>query len=182
MLLTGEAYERLALADPEGKWELHCGRLVRKPAMTIEHNRVARRLGRRLAAQLDEEEFDVVVDQGRVQRVEESYYIPDVFVVPMRLVQGLLARPGTIEAYGEPLPLVVEVWSPSTGSYDIDDKLPEYQRRGDAEIWRIHPYERIVIAWLKQPDQTYRQTRYRGGVVQLHGLPNVSIDLDTLWD
>ena len=40
----------------------------------------------------------------------------------------------------DPLPLVAEVWSPSTGDYDIDTTAPVYQRRGDLEIWRIHPF------------------------------------------
>jgi Uma2 family endonuclease len=48
-------------------------------------------------------------------------------------------RGDELELYVEPLPLVVEVWSPSTGQYDVDEKLPEYQRRGDLEIWRFHP-------------------------------------------
>ncbi|MEP6871059.1 MAG: hypothetical protein ABI939_04320 [Anaerolineaceae bacterium] len=33
-----------------------------------------------------------------------------------------------------PLPFVAEVWLPSTGEYDVDEKFPQYQRRGDLEI------------------------------------------------
>jgi Uma2 family endonuclease len=52
-----------------------------------------------------------------------------------------------LEIYDEPLPLVAEVWSPSTGGYDVLAKLPEYRRRGDTEIWLLHPYERTLTAW-----------------------------------
>lgn len=90
-------------------------------------------------------------------------------------------RPG-LEVYEGPLPLVVEVWSPSTGEYDVDTKLPEYQRRGDLEIWRLHPFDRTLIAWRRQPDGSYSESQYTGGTVRPVALPGVAIDLDTLFD
>jgi len=81
----------------------------------------------------------------------------------------------------EPLPLVVEVWSPSTGGYDARTKLPEYQRRGNAEIWFIHPYDRTLTAWQRQPDGSYRESLRRGGIVEPIALPGVRIDLDALF-
>ena len=75
-----------------------------------------------------------------------------------------------------------EIWSPSTGRYDIQTKLAEYQRRGDIEIWRIHPYERTLTAWRLQPDGSYSETVYRGGVIQPVALPGVTIDIDRLFD
>ncbi len=89
--------------------------------------------------------------------------------------------PLALELYDEPMPLVVEIWSPSTGAYDVDTKLIEYQRRGDLEIWRIHPYERTLIAWRRQADGTYTETIYTSGLVQAAFLPNVTIDLDSLF-
>jgi Uma2 family endonuclease len=79
------------------------------------------------------------------------------------------------------LPLVVEVWSPSTGGYDIDAKIPEYRRRGDLEIWRLHPFEKTLTAWGRQPDGSYTKRVFQGGTVQPVGLPNVTIDLDALF-
>lgn len=45
-------------------------------------------------------------------------------MIPSELLQ---AHRGSyeLEVYDTPLPLVVEVWSPSTGSYDVDAKVPE---------------------------------------------------------
>ena len=62
-----------------------------------------------------------------------------------------------------------------------DEKLPEYQRRGDLEIWRIHPYDRTLIAWRRRPDGSYAQTTFTGGVVHPVALPGVAIDLDALF-
>ena len=80
------------------------------------------------------------------------------------------------------MPFVAEVWSPSTGDYDVEEKLREYQRRGDPEIWRIHPYERSLTAWRRRPDGTYEQTVQRGGTVQPVALTGVTIDLDAIFD
>jgi Uma2 family endonuclease len=87
-----------------------------------------------------------------------------------------------MEAYPEPLPLVVEIWSPSTGGYDIASKLPEYKQRGDREIWRIHPYERTLTAWRRQADGSYAETIFTGGIIEPVALPGVRIDLNSLFD
>lgn len=181
MPVSEETYRRVALEDPEGHWELHCGRLVRKPAMTAEHNLVARSLWRMLDRHLSPDAPVVMHDDGRLRRIEGHYFVPDIAVVPRAYMQRLLADPATFEAYDEPVPLVVEVWSPSTGPYDVETKLPEYQRRGDAEIWFLHPYQKTLTAWRQQPDHTYGETIYRGGVVHPVALPDVSIDLDALF-
>ena len=90
-------------------------------------------------------------------------------------------QPGSVEIYTDPLPLVAEIWSQSTGNYDVTEKLAAYQRRGDLEIWRIHPYDRTLTAWRRQDDGAYTETLYRGGSVRPAFLPDVSIDLDTLF-
>jgi Uma2 family endonuclease len=181
--VSEETYLELVLEDPEGHWELECGRLRSKPGMTIPHNQIAWVLGHRLQSQLDLREFQVRVDAGRLRRTGANYYEPDVIVIPIALIEARWAEaPTAAEAYSEPLPLVVEVWSPKTGEYDVDTKLPEYQRRGDWEIWRIHPYEKTLTAWQRQPDGSYTETLTRGGIVRPATLPDVSIDLDALFD
>ena len=79
------------------------------------------------------------------------------------------------------MPLVVDVWSPSTGDTDVADKLQEYQQRGDLEIWHIHPYERTLTAWVRRSDGSYTETLYTGGAVQPAFLPNVTIELASLF-
>jgi Uma2 family endonuclease len=76
---------------------------------------------------------------------------------------------------------VVEVWSPSTADFDVEEKLPEYQRRGDLEIWRLHPYERTLTAWRCQPGGSYTETLFAGGLVHPVAVPGVATDLDALY-
>ena len=183
MRVSEAEYKRLAAERPDKRLELHCGVLRSKPTMTFEHNWAARRLNEELLRQLSRKEFDVVIDQGRVRRSASRYYIPDLFVVPIELIRrGFEAPTRELEAYRDPLPLVVEVWSPSTGGYDVDSKLPEYQRRGDLEIWRIHPYDRTLIAWRRQPDGSYTETLFTEGSIQPVALPSVTIELAPLFE
>jgi Uma2 family endonuclease len=182
MPVSEATYLQLVMEDPDNRWELHDGCLVWKPDdMTTEHNQIGYRLTSQLIRQLDESEYEVRPGSSRTRTEQGSYYIPDLFVVPLRLVNQLKERPGTLEVYNEPLPFVTEVWSPSTGRYDVNSKLPEYQRRGDAEIWRIHPYDRTVTAWRKQPDGIYIESVHTSGTIHLIALPDVTIDLDKLF-
>jgi Uma2 family endonuclease len=182
MPISYATYERVALEDPEGQWELVCGHLRSKPAMTTEHNRMQQRLHRQLTFQLDEREYTISVNTSRLRISTGSYYVPGLVVIPEALQKQMLETPGRFEVYETPMPLVVEVWSPSTGNYDVEEKLLEYQQRGDLEIWRIHPYERTLTAWRRLDAAGYEQAVYRGGAVALAHLAGVTVDLDRLFD
>ena len=178
---SNRAYERLALSDDDRKWELWDGVLCEKPGMSAAHNELGMTLGHALMSQLDRKMYRVRVDSGRARRPEATYFIPDVFVVPTAYVTPLLDQ-RVLEVYVQPLPLVVEIWSPSTGDYDVREKLDVYKQRGDREIWSFHPYERTLNAWRRQPDGSYLETMYREGIVRPIALPGVEIDLAVLFD
>ncbi len=184
MPVSYETFERVALEDESGHWELVCGRLRKKPSMTAEHYDAIVALARQLLLQLDPNELTVRIDMSQLKIPDGSFYIPDLFVVPRPLAR--LQRRGIgggLESYAEPLPLVVEAWSPSTGDYDVMTKLPEYQRRGDAAIWLIHPYERWLRAWRRQPDGSYSETLFTGdATVEPVALPGVRIALAALFE
>ena len=181
MVISEKEFRKLALGDPSGHWELHGGVPRQKPPMTALHNDLVDHLAGLLFTQLDRREFRVRADHGHVRRSSDRYYIPDVFVVP---TDQFLPRAAlhTLETYAQPLPLVVEIWSPSTGDYDIEAKLPEYQPRGDLEIWYIHPYERTLKRWVRQPDGSYAESLHTGAQIQPVALPGVTIDLDVLFE
>ena len=181
MSIVEQTFHRVALDDAEGQWELHEGRLREKPAMSYRHNYAIVYLGAQLLRQLDPARFEVRLNLGHVRHADEMYYVPDLFVLPVALVGPERDRPDVLEVYDAALPLVVEVWSPSTGGYDVDAKLPAYERRGDLEIWRLHPFERTLTARQRQPDRSYAEMVHRGGTVEPVALPGVRIDLDALF-
>ena len=132
--MSEETYRRFALSDPQGQWELQRGQLRQKPGMSVEHGDVMMHLVELLHNQLDRNVFRVRAHHARLRRSADTYYVPDVAVIPTAIVQALREHPGSLDAYADPLPLVVEIWSPSTRGYDINEKLPDYQQRGDLEI------------------------------------------------
>ncbi len=72
-------------------------------------------LGFQLLRRLNPDRFHGRIDQGRMRFADETYYIPDICVVPAEYSLPLRDRQDVLEAYDQPLPLVVEVWSPLTG-------------------------------------------------------------------
>jgi len=181
MTVTTRTYEEIALGEPDRKWELHRGKLREKPPMSVGHNQAQRFLTRELILQLDPAEYVVSVDASRVRRTELNYYIPDIFVIPVAYLEAYRDRPRALEVYEDPLPLVIEVWSPSTGDYDVEEKLAEYQARGDLEIWRVHPFERTLTAWRRRPGGGYDVSVHHAGIVRPVALPGVGIDLDAVF-
>jgi Uma2 family endonuclease len=180
MPVTESTYKKVALEDPNGRWELHCGQLRQKPLMSADHNQTIFRLLASLFQQLDLQAFQVRSDLGSVRLLSSGYYVPDIYVVPAALVHPQLGA-SPLEVFTAPLPLVIEVWSPSTGEYDVETKLPEYQARGDLEIWCVHPLAHTLRAWVRQPDGRYVETLHTGGVVRPSALAGVQIDLGTLF-
>ena len=181
MPVTEKTYEQVALEDPDGQWELACGKLRSKPPMTHAHNTLGFELAVMLRQQLNHREFEVRFNAGRARISQSASYIPDVIVIPRALTEGLRLRDDVLESYPAPLPLVVEVWSKSTGDYDVETKFPGYKERRDLEIWRIHPYERNLTSWVLQSDGSYSERVLDGGSVSLAALPGVTVDLDELF-
>ena len=174
-------YRRVALADPSARWELHCGELSRETGMTHPHGDISSEVGFVLRSQLDPAEYRVRYGHSRTRVDSERYYVPDIAVVPTAYTAPFFGSDDVLEEYDQPLPLIVEVWSPSTGAFDLTQKVPDYQRRGDAEIWLIHPYERWLRAWTRDGSGVYTERLYQSGTVRCSALAGVEFDLDALF-
>lgn len=162
--------------------ELYDGEVREKPGVSWELDDVAFRLGFLLGLQLDRHQFRIAINDWRVRPAPGSIYLPDLVVAPTAYGKEFEQQPGRLAIFRDPLPLVVEIWSRSTGGYDVNAKIPEYRRRGDLEIWRIQPYERTITVWRRQPDGSYEETTHREGAVALAHLPGATIDLADLFD
>ncbi len=149
--------------------------------MTHAHNLLGYELSIMIHDQVDRREYETKFNAPRTRVSADSSFIPDVLVVLRNLTENLRLRNDVLESYPAPLPLVVEVWSPSTGDYDVETKFPGYKERGDLEVWRLHPYERTLTRWVHQEDGNYLESLVTSGRVRLTALPNVNIDLDHLF-
>ncbi len=179
--ITEQAYSRLVFSEPDRQLELYGGEVRQKPGVSWEHGAVAMELGVLLRQQLDRRQFQVAINEWRVRPGPGSIYIPDLVVVPAAFGREFIGQPGLLAIFSDPPPLVVEIWSRSTGDYDVNAKIPEYRRRGDKEIWRVHPYERTITAWTLLPDRSYDETVIREGTIRPVALPGVEIELSTLF-
>jgi Uma2 family endonuclease len=180
-IVSEAEYRRLALADPQGQLELYRGQLREKPWMSVAHGDVMMRLTEQLLLQLGRGEFHIRVQHARLRVSPDTYYVPDIAVMPTAVVLALREHPTRLDAYPDPLPLVIEIWSPSTGDFDLTAKLPDYQRRGDLETWFVHPQDRTLQVWRRLPDGTYDETVHRHGIAGAESLPHFAIDLDELF-
>jgi len=176
-----QTYEEIALAEPERQWELHHGALREKPGMSAEHNHVQDELYGALRDGVDRAAFRVSANAARLRAGDDATYVPDLVVIPAALREEQRRRGERLEVHDAPMPLVVEVWSPSTGTYDVDTKIPAYRVRGDAEIWRVHPFERTLTRWLRLPDGNYERTIHTSGTIRPRALPGAAVDLDALF-
>ena len=180
MPVSEATYRQLAVEDREGAWELVCGELRQKPGMTMEHNSVGRELAFALYSALSGEMYSVDYDSARLRLPDGTHYIPDVVVIPRAAQAGHRGESG-VEAYPEPMPVVVEVWSPATGDYNARTKLAGYAQRGDAEIWLVDTRDRTVTASVRQRDGSYLSTVHRRGAVPVASLPGVVVDMDRVF-
>ena len=137
--ISEQEYRELALNEQDRLWELWDGVPREKPLMSMKHEDVASYFGAALIAQLDRPLFRVNINGGRARLSPRSYYIPDVVVIPASYNKTPFEDdPQAFNVFAEPLPLVVEVRSRSTGAYDVETKLQGYREHGDAEIL-VHP-------------------------------------------
>jgi Uma2 family endonuclease len=180
-LVSAEEYERIALAEPDRKWEWERGLLREKAGMSYGHFTAAFELGVALRNQLPRDRYHVNVNGPRLKRVDISYYVPDVIVVSAEKTVEFRRDPTLLEAYAEPALLVVEVWSPSTGDHDLQTKLHAYKARGDLEIWLLHPFERRLTVWRRQTDGAYTEELFDGGPITPIALPEATINLDDFF-
>lgn len=178
--ISEQEYRELALNDSDHLWELWDGVPREKPLMSMKHGDVSFLLGHMLQSQLDWSVYRVNVNDGKLRVSPGSYFIPDVVVIPAAYKVPFEDDPRALNAFAEPLPLVVEVWSRTTGAYDFATKLQAYRTRSDAEIWFLHPYERTLTTWRRQPDGGYVEETHRTGTIAIASLPGVSIDLEAL--
>jgi len=162
------------LVDEDTKAELLDGVMIMHSPATMDHDDVGgfirtlwrcfasrRKLGRVLGP-------DTIVHLATCRK-----FCPDAF-----FVQGKrLRRPRPKEFEGAPNK-VIEVLSPSTRDYDLEDKRPAYQEAGVGEIWFVDLENRQVIVDRKGR-RGYREEVIARG--RLHSQELAGFWIDTAW-
>ena len=76
---------------------------------------------------------------------------------------------------------VVEVLSPSTAAHDQTRKLAVYERSGVAEVWLVHPTDRMLTRY-RLVDGRYGRPEIQEleGTTAVNDLPEIAIDWDRI--
>jgi len=83
-----------------------------------------------------------------------------------------------------PADLVVEVLSPSTRRYDLEEKRRAYREGRVLEIWLVDDEQRRVLVDRLDPDRDryrYRTRTVRRGLLTSQALPGFSLRAEWLW-
>lgn len=86
----------------------------------------------------------------RLPRAGEADDTVDTVVQPDLMVYCDPSRLDERGARGAP-DWVVEVLSPATSQKDLTLKRDLYERHGVIEYWALHPQDRVVTLWLREP-------------------------------
>ena len=166
----------LRLPDDGKRYEILDGELYVTPAPSPLHQRVSKRLQRKLEDYFEArglgEVFNAPIDMilGRHDVAQ-----PDILVV---------TDPGQISGRGiEGAPLlVVEVLSPSTRRHDREVKMRRYAALGIPHYWIVDPVGKWIACYRREGD-TYRHVLTSEGDTQLTPAdwPDLTISLADLW-
>jgi Uma2 family endonuclease len=150
MLLTTEKYftvidfERL----PEGApYQLIAGELIMSPSPTFLHQDIIQNIVERLSPFIRKNNLGkIVLSPMDVYLTEEDVYQPDLIFIRKENVH-LLDPNDRIRFVPD---LVIEVLSPSTGSYDYSRKKRIYCESGVREYWIIDPEDKTIEIMVKE--------------------------------
>jgi Uma2 family endonuclease len=168
-------YARLPTGDGK-RYEVLDGELYVTPAPSPLHQRLSKRLQRRLE------------DYFEARGLGEVFNAPiDVVLAPHDIVEPdlvIVAEPGQISQRaieGVPL-LVAEVLSPSTRAQDRGIKMRRYGDLGVAHYWTVEPDAETIECW-RQEGGAYRLASQASvpDVLRHPDWPDLSIDLAALW-
>ncbi|MDL2299826.1 Uma2 family endonuclease, partial [Bacteroides sp. OttesenSCG-928-E20] len=129
------------------------------PAPTLSHARISRKIFVSLVVYIEKNKgkcqvfsapFDVRLPKNGETADDKVHTVvqPDICVIcdTSKLEErGCLGAPN----------LVVEILSPSTRKFDLNDKFNLYQEAGVEEYWVVSPKDKDVIVFLLQQDGKY---------------------------
>ena len=145
----------LKISEEKGKWEILEGTIIMHSPASFRHERVVSRITAEFVKKLPD--IGDVFGSNAVYRFSEKTGLaPDVSFVRkerLHLVKG--------SYFQGPPDVAVEVISPSTQKYDVEEKLPLYKKAGVPIIIYTFPHEGKVLVWRKEERmEEYRKLTY----------------------
>lgn len=159
-------YRDYAAWPEDERWELIDGQAMAMGAPSATHQRLLGQMYLRFAEYFDDKPcevlfapFDVLLPEGAEEDEDVATVVqPDLMVFCGGGVVG--------EKYARGAPtLVVEIISPSSSKWDLNDKFRRYERAGVREYWVVDPLAKWLCVYLLDEGGAYGKGRLheRGG-------------------
>jgi len=172
--VTEEEFYRDATEDSD--WEYLDGRLIMHSPASRWHEDCLGFLLFLLRGYLDQRGGAVVLGSRYPMRLDERWSPePDLLVVTDER-QHLLGK----SRMNGPADFVIEIASESDPRLDAREKLPRYREAGIDEIWLVSPFDRTVLAEVREPGG-YASRRLTTGRLTSRVVPGFWIDAGWLW-
>ena len=132
---------------PEGTLcQLINNQLIMSPAPTDIHQKVLLEVAYLLMTHLKEKKIGTVrISPSDVYLSKRNVFQPDIYFVANESVKKFEEN----GFHGSP-DLVIEILSPATAKYDLEDKKDIYEQYGVKEYWCIDPADKSVQGWTLQ--------------------------------
>ncbi|MDR5709088.1 MAG: Uma2 family endonuclease [Armatimonadota bacterium] len=174
--LGGWTEERYLREAPEDRiWEFADGEVVVHSPASITHQRIVRFLTYLLTGYVEERSLGEVFNGPAALRLRPGLITePDLFFVAAgRAAVGPLLVEGSAD-------LVVEVASPATRTYDLQEKAAAYREGGVGEYWVVDPGRKEVTVH-RLERTSYRTEALAAGRLVSSAVPGFWIEVAWLW-
>ena len=78
--------------------------------------------------------------------------------------------------------LIVEIISPSTAKYDMDEKFRLYESSGVREYWVVFPRDKAVTTFVLHDGKYGKGTTYGQSKVPVHIFDGITVDLNEIFE
>ena len=175
--LSVSAEEYLERYAHEG-YEWVQGRLIRLAAATSQHDDISRYLDQVISAYLALRPIGVLKGDRFVMRLDDvgSFREPDLQVILNESLTNL--TPTGMHSASD---IVIEIVSRESSSRDHGVKYDEYELAGVREYWIIDPLRNECRFNRLTAEGQYRLIHYPDGTYTTPLLPDLVIDVATLW-
>src|SRR5690554_2559302 len=141
-----EVYDAL----PEGTLaQLIQSQLVMSPAPAYGHQKILNIINRKIAEYVEQKGLgEIIISPFDVHLDEENVFQPDILFLRNDQLPGI-QKDGF---HGAPS-LVIELLSPGTARYDLNQKKTAYERHGVQEYWIVDPDTKEVEGYFLEEER-----------------------------
>ena len=167
-------YQKLKEGEP---YQLINGMLVKSTSPTVNHQRIVKRIVRKLQLLEEKGSGEMLHAPIDVHLSDTEVYQPDIVFVSARRLSII----GEKNISGAP-DLVIEVLSPATAYYDLRHKRSIYEQHGVNEYWIVDPMEKTIEVQ-KNSSTGFRiigKAREKD-TMKSESFPEFSMDVDSIF-